>query len=212
MRNSFFVLYLFVCVAVFINDARCEDLMVSASMAPGTFVAVVSKVDSKGTTDSKDDTWTKQSGMDLSFGELKEITGTAPGVGTWSVMLPVDNAYFAVDCGISGGGYEPGKSISVSFIPGVNGDLLGERAIVSYVRTVLQSDGKTADEPLVPEKKLLKDARTVLFSEVVKPPDGGWLRLYIGINNGQSDVPGAKTFSSADPVGNYSGTLVVSML
>jgi hypothetical protein len=208
-KNLVFFIFA-VTVGLFYSHASAFDLSASTSMPTGTFKIAVSKIDSKGTVSSLDDTWTTQSTTDLGFGALKEVTGIDAITGKpWVVFLPADNSYFAVDTGFSGGGLSPAKSISIGYLAGTNGDLLGERAIVSYVKTTLNLDGTTTDTPLSVPKRLLSDPASVLLSEV----SGGWLRLYIGINDGKSGLePTAKTFGPGDAIGNYSGTLQISYL
>lgn len=204
VESIFFLMVSFCCFGAGI-------IATEADIPPATgIVLTITKIDSKGTSSPYDDQWIeKVSSFD--FGELKQVSGYTEGK-KWTLFLP--RYYFAVDIGLTGGGFDPTKNIVVEYLPeeevsppGIEGGL-GDRITITYVRT--KGKGKRTWDKIL-EKRLFKESNTVPLWKVL----GGWLRLYVGVvskdpNAVPPDPPGAKVFTPSDPVGEYKGAIRIS--
>ena len=100
VESIFFLVVSFCCFGAGI-------IATEANVPPATgIVLTITKIDSKGTSSPYDDEWIeKVSSFD--FGELKQVSGYTEGK-KWTLFLP--RYYFAVDIGLTGGGFDPTKS------------------------------------------------------------------------------------------------------
>jgi hypothetical protein len=201
-------------IFLFCSFVFAVELTTSTVHPAGAFDITTTVINSNGTDDGGvDDTW-GTSVQSLNFGSLKEVSGVDAATGAWVVFLPANNSYFALDCGFSGGGYTPGKSISVSYstAPGPNGDLLGKRVVLTY-KYVTGSGKNTTDNTLagIDSPDLINKAKVISVDQLKE----GWLRIYAGIYDGKDTAlkaKGATTFSPASPAGDYKGTLIIDLL
>lgn len=193
------------------------SLTTSASMPLGALSVTVTPIDSKGTDDNGvDDTWLAAA-TSLTFGALKEVKGVDPILGPWVVFLPANNYYFAIDVGFTGGGTVTGKSVTFSYLttPGPNGDKLGKKVVSRYFKITKDLLSKDVYNELIAiSPRLIETATPMLWDTYINTGTPGWLRSLVGIYTGKPDLrstlPTVETFSPADPVGSYSGTLVVT--
>ncbi|MBF0485667.1 MAG: hypothetical protein HQL16_04030 [Candidatus Omnitrophica bacterium] len=149
--------------------------------------------------------WTAVTGTALSFDPMTFNT-------TNGIFLP--DHFFAIDAASSGTTGAP--TVTMTYVEGTNpngtGHGLGWKTSASFWK-VTGSGTATTETGLTLGRKMLKD----LAGTTVAPTDitGGWLRMYVGINTGDSTaVPPFTTdmevFSNADKAGTYTGTLSVT--
>ena len=175
---------------------RVYTLSASVPAATGvTFTA--SSVNATGTP-----VFTPVTGSTLSFNPLAFNT-------TNQIWLP--DHFFAVDISPTGGSGNTDSTFTYAETanPNTPGNGLGWKSKATFMRvngtveTALTAHGTGG-------RKLLKD----LAAERVTPTElsGGRLRVYLGINTGDTTTPtGGETFSNADQDGAYTGTLTISV-
>lgn len=212
-RGIFAVATLVIASLALCSVATAATISAQTTLPPATGLSVaVSRV--QGTT------WTPvATGDPINFGPLTLYSGTVGGK-AWSVFLP--DYYYVLDIALTGGGFDPTKSVNIGFTPGStpSGAVgnLGDRATITYCKTVLTNwnTNTTTDTILTAlgdgGKKLLKTAQIVPLTQV----SGGWLRLYVGIcaldpAAVPADPAGAMIFSPADPTGDYTGSISVTL-
>lgn len=202
------------------------------TLPPATGVSItINRVEQTGGTSTPknpdDDTFVWTPATSLAFGDLKLREGIKKVVIDgkdvdlkWSLFLP--DYFYAIDVGLSGGGFDPTKTVKVTYAKGTSpsglptgDDGLGNRASITYAKVVLTdwAKNKTADTFI--EKVLLRYAK----NEPLTAVSGGWLRLYVGVNTADPDAlhpdPVStewKIFSASDPLGDYTADLTLSLI
>lgn len=201
------------------STSFAQSYVTSASMPTGAFKVAVTIIDSNGTDDDGvDDIWGATNLSALAFGALKELSGVDPvTLKPWVVFLPENESYFAVDCGFSAGGTVPGKTIKFEYdgTTGTNGERLGYKVVSRYYKiTKDPSTDKDVYNELPMSPSLIRTTQSISMNTYINTAPAGWLRALVGIYSGKPklSLTDIATFSPADPIGSYSGTLKVSLL
>lgn len=155
--------------------------------------------------------WAPVTGTALSFDPLTLQTYTVSGV-TYQAFAP--NHYFAIDIAGTGGAGTP--STTLNYVEGTSptgstsDQKLGNRANITYRALKYNPTGAPTEYVITSHMGgLLRN----VINETITPAQvtgttGSWLRVYLGLNNGQTS--GQTPFSPADPAGVYTGQLTIT--
>lgn len=228
-RISFSAAVVILFLSVAFNFAFAYEA--KTTLLPATGVSVtINRVEQTGGTatpkDPTDDTFIWTPATSLAFGNLilnegikSVIIDGKPVDLKWSLFLP--KYFYAIDVGLSGGGFDPSKTVTVTYtkvaaptgLP-VGDDGLGNRASITYAKVELTDWAKNLTKDTFLEKVLLRNAKNESLTAVT----GGWLRLYVGVNTADPNalhpdpvLPEWKIFTSSDPLGDYSADLTLSL-
>ncbi len=231
MKKGFLILVLLglsVCVyaITFAQTPTPYVAKVNMPVASGIAFISTSKIDSNFSKDPDDHDWIPgDAGKNLDMGALGPVTGTTGGK-TWVVWLP--RYYYAIDIGLNGG-VDPDATIEVKmdghseptgFVPRTSLTVLadnglGTRGNVTYVTTVLLDyDANTTEDTLIGTQKYRCDEDVSIdMGDTV----GGWLRMYVGVANGDPDAvppdaPNSLMFSTSDVTGDYTVGLQITYI
>ena len=188
--------------------AATSTFSLTATISGITGSSISAQTVTPGTTTT---VWAPVTGTALSFDPLTLQTYTVGGV-QYQAFAP--NHYFAIDVAGTGGAGTP--STNLNYVEGASpsgstsDQKLGNRANVTF-RSLKYNPGAAPTEYVISTHTggLLKN----VINETITPAQvtsagGTWLRVYLGLNNGQ--VTGQTPFSPADPAGPYTGQLTIT--
>jgi hypothetical protein len=159
--------------------------------------------------------WTPVTGTGLSFDPMTTQTFTVGSV-TSTAFLP--NHYFAIDIAGTGGAGTPSTVVTYADVSSPFGSTadqkLGNRGTVSFksVKYISPTNTPEFSIPAHPIKLLKNVVGESITSAQVIAAGGTWLRLYVGLNDGNpaGTFPSGIPFSPSDPAGPYTGTLQIT--
>jgi hypothetical protein len=204
-------------------DGFAQTYQATATLPAGT--GQVSALTGITYVDGGTDVWDTTPSGSLAFGGLTELAG----LGIYST-----NRYYAMEIAITGGGTPgPGdvvnRNVTFAFNPPATGNSLAWKATAAFANTYPTPGQTTFDPTDTQDDTTIRASKYFLGAlpasgtfDLAALPNGGWLRVYFGINTADpasvppvdnAQLPAGETgvITADDPAGSWGGEIVVSI-
>ncbi len=215
MRRIMVVMLTMVTVYLFFTSlCFSETINISAEVPPAhSLNLTLFKLNSHGTSNPNDDTgWNSpihfpSPEFAIDFGELKldEDLG-----------IFTTNTYYALDCGVNGGGPWAIEHTVSGDIADKGPNSLGDNIIVTFCKVTKtkgdEGDVDVCDCDALNKRMILADATDVKVTSTELA--GGWLRIFYGIATGDPDAEepvNAVPITATEKAGTQTGTIEITL-